>query len=1822
MKTKPRFEKTLLIIFLLSLAGISRAQIQPVGTVIGNQTVINVPISQSGTSSQALIYYPDDYFLPQNANKRYPLLIFLHGAGEGAGNNIAIVNNTSLPQLISQGLKPSGIDSVTGEVVKFIVVSPHAANTNYSYSFGHVKWILPNLISNYRVDTTCVWVGGLSAGGRGTWSMAKEDLAVSNKLAGIVPISALGYEYGSWPQLDTAFRRGLACFNICGALDAHVSTARTYNDTIVKYIGANNPKRYWRYEVPGADHNSSAWNPPFQLNNRWFNPTKNLWDLMVNIRRSNNTTGNGTTSASAGNNQVITLPTNSTTLTGTFVSSVGINAFGWERVSGPNNPTIATPTLASTAVTGLIQGAYVFRFNVLNILGITVSSQVTVTVNAATPVVDAGSNQTVTLPATQTSLAGTVTTPPGTSITTYAWSRVSGPTNPTLSTPNAPSTSVTGLNAGSYVFRLTATNSAGVSSFDDVTVTVNTVTTGGGGSNLHVIDVAPTEYRCVWLYSDNRIRRHKFVQNAGGIIVDTMNVGNDKPVRAIGAGFNTTIIVAADGTLYMNRPGNATVQVTTDTLGNSINNAINCWGSFYDYVFTRSDSTLWYFGTDGLNLFPNSNSIVKPIQISPAGMKVNKVAMSRNKIIILTTTGQVWEIASGNITPVQKALPRPAIDVMTGYLDYSFALVPNATGSQTMGYPYVWGNAFRYWGGSSASSTPVSLTSLWNVTVPIKQIVTSSNVIHWIDSLGVRRAMGDNGNGEVGTGEEKYNKSEIWGAPYSGAWHEADPAFMITTPFQLAAPGPGRVWKKLWGGQTFQFYMWATDDLDSTYFNGREKSVVGAKGVQLGNESTYPNGLDQVAPEKRSILERQPVVTGVTFVKYTLTAGADKYISTANTTLSATGTPSTFDTIKAWHWYQLSGPNTSAIASPSASQTNVTGLANGTYVYRVQMVDNRNGSISDTITVTVSSTNFPPTANAGNNQTITLPVNSANLSGTGTDPDGTITTFQWRKIAGPTTFNIAYPNMAQTSVGNLVQGLYQFELTVTDNLGATDTDTMSVTVNPVVPPANQLPSANAGNDQTITLPVNSAILNGTGSDPDGAIASFQWTKIAGPASFVIVSANQALTAVNSLDQGIYKFELKATDAGGAVAKDTVTITVNPAVTPANQSPSVNAGASQSITLPLNTVTLSGSATDPDGTIASYQWTKLSGPATFTIVAAGQALTVVNTLIQGVYQFELRATDNLGATGRDTVVVTVNAVVPPGNQLPTVNAGTNQTITLPVNTVTLSGSAADADGTIAGYLWTKISGPASFNIATPAQSQTVINNLIQGTYQFVLSVTDNAGAIARDTVNVTVNPAVVPVNQVPTVNAGTNQTITLPVNTVTLSGSAADADGTIASYQWTKISGPASFSITSANQAQTTVTNLVQGVYQFELTVTDNAGAIVRDAVTITVNPAATPSNQPPTVNAGSNQSITLPLNTVTLSGTATDGDGSIISYQWAKISGPASFTIVSPSQAQTVINNLVVGVYQFACTATDNQGATDRDTVMITVNAAATTPPPANQAPTANAGGNISITLPLNSLTLTGNGTDADGTIASYQWTKVSGPATYTIASPGSAQTLVSNLVEGIYQFELRVTDNQGAVGRATITVTVNAATTTPVNQPPVANAGANRTITLPTNTLIINGIGVDADGVIARYNWIKVSGPDTFRISAPNQAQIEISNLVAGTYVFELTVTDNSGATGKDVVSVIVLPEPRTRSQVTVFPNPVTGNSELTVKIESTTQNSRSYIRIYDNRGYVVYQEEFTRTQSVTYRKINMSNLTAGVYFVRVSISLYDTRVIKVIKQ
>jgi ribosomal protein L14 len=547
------------------------------------------------------------------------------------------------------------------------------------------------------------------------------------------------------------------------------------------------------------------------------------------------------------------------------------------------------------------------------------------------------------------------------------------------------------------------------------------------------------------------------------------------------------------------------------------------------------------------------------------------------------------------------------------------------------------------------------------------------------------------------------------------------------------------------------------------------------------------------------------------------------------------------------------------------------------------------------------------------------------------------------------------------------------------------------------------------------------------------------------------------------------------------------------------------------------------------------------------------------------------------------------VNPAPNQGPNANAGIDQTITLPVNIVSLNGSGTDPDGTITAYLWIKISGPATGAITNANSATTSATGLTQGIYRFQLRVTDNSGATDLDTMQVTVNLA-------PNANAGLDQNITLPTNSASLNGSGTDPDGTITVYLWTKISGPTAGTITNANAAATTATGMVQGIYKFQLRVTDNSGATDLDTMQVTVNPAL---NQAPTANAGLDRNITLPTNAVSLNGSGTDPDGTIASYLWTKISGPAAGTFTNANSATTSATGLVQGVYQFQLRVTDNSGATATDIMQVTVN------PVPNQGPNADAGLDQNITLPTNAVSLVGSGTDPDGTITAYLWTKISGPATGTITNANTALTSVAGLTEGIYQFQLRVTDNSGATDTDLMQVTVNAIPPPP-NVAPTANAGSDTSIYIPANAITLSGSGTDPDGFIVSYSWRIISGGAHTLLNA-NNAIADLAGLLQDNYEAELTVTDNSGATGRDTVKITVGAGRLHNQQddVRIIGNPV--QNLLTAEITSTSVNRLMKVVLFDTYGRVLVEKDLRLTQNVQLEKIDMTKYSRGTYFLQV---------------
>lgn len=193
----------------------------------------------------------------------------------------------------------------------------------------------------------------------------------------------------------------------------------------------------------------------------------------------------------------------------------------------------------------------------------------------------------------------------------------------------------------------------------------------------------------------------------------------------------------------------------------------------------------------------------------------------------------------------------------------------------------------------------------------------------------------------------------------------------------------------------------------------------------------------------------------------------------------------------------------------------------------------------------------------------------------------------------------------------------------------------------------------------------------------------------------------------------------------------------------NQPPSANAGTDQSVD-ENSEVTLAGSGTDSDGTIASYNWAQTSGsPVTLQNADSSTATFQAPDVTEDQQLiFELTVTDDDGASATDAVQVTVSNVVTV-NQPPSANAGESQEA-LESTVVTLDGSASfDSDGSISLYNWEQISNGApvlTISNTTNANASVELPELANNVeFVFRLTVTDNDGETNQDEVVITGRP---------------------------------------------------------------------------------------------------------------------------------------------------------------------------------------------------------------------------------------------------------------------------------------------------------------------------------------------------------------------------------------------------------------------------------------------------------------------------------------------------
>ena len=880
----------------------------------------------------------------------------------------------------------------------------------------------------------------------------------------------------------------------------------------------------------------------------------------------------------------------------------------------------------------------------------------------------------------------------------------------------------------------------------------------------------------------------------------------------------------------------------------------------------------------------------------------------------------------------------------------------------------------------------------------------------------------------------------------------------------------------------------------------------------------------------------------------TASAGADQTVAEgATVTLNGSGNdPDGDNNALTYAWTQSSGtPRVSLSGANTAAPTFTAPadlLTDASLEFSLVVNDGTNDSATaDTVTITITGVNDAPIANAGDDQTVAEGA-SVTLNGSASsDPEGEDLTYAWTQVGTPRVSlsgaNTATPTFtAPTELLN--PETLVFQLIVTEDR-ANGSASNPATVNVIVSAGtNDPPIANAGADQTVAEGA-SVTLNGSGSsDPEGENLTYAWTQVGTP----MVSLSGANTATPTftaptelLNPETLVFQLIVTEDrtnGSASNPATVNVIVNAGT---NDAPTADAGANQTVAEGAS-VTLNGSgSSDPESATLTYAWTQASGTPTVTLTGQGTAAPTFTAprelLANAVLEFSLVVNDGVSDSQAATVTITVTGV----NDPPIANAGADQNNIAEGASVTLNGSASsDPEGEDLTYAWTQVGTPrvslSGANTATPTFTAPA-DLLTDASLEFSLVVNDGANASAAATVTITITG----VNDPPTANAGADQTVAEGAS-VTLNGNgSSDPESANLTYAWTQVGTPR-VTLNGANTATPTFTApenlLTNAVLEFSLTVNDGVSDSQAATVTITV----TGVNDPPTANAGADQTVDEGV-TVTLDGSASsDPEGEDLTYAWTQVGTPrvalnGADTVTPTFTAPTELLNTATLVFQLIVTEDRTNGSASNPATVNVIVSAGT-----NDPPTANAGADQTVDEGV-TVTLDGSASsDPESATLTYTWTQTSGTPTVTLIGQGTAAptfTAPENLsANAVLVFSLTVNDGANASAAATVTITVTA-----VNNAPTADAGAGQTVAEGA-PVTLNGSGNDPDGdnSALTYTWTQVgtprvtlNGADTATPTFTAPADL----LTDASLEFSLVVNDGTNDSAAATVTITVTAAP-----------------------------------------------------------------------------------------
>ena len=658
-------------------------------------------------------------------------------------------------------------------------------------------------------------------------------------------------------------------------------------------------------------------------------------------------------------------------------------------------------------------------------------------------------------------------------------------------------------------------------------------------------------------------------------------------------------------------------------------------------------------------------------------------------------------------------------------------------------------------------------------------------------------------------------------------------------------------------------------------------------------------------------------------------------------TLSGQGIDPDDDTLTI-SWKQVGGEDveltpSNTVAEPSFKAPDVQNGKAKILSFELTVTDPYGEVGKSVVKVTVLPRNQSPTADAGADQTVTKG-DQVTLNGSGTDPEGDSLTYRWSQVDGPTV-SIDDPTSQSPSfdTSDVIRSsaIFKFQLAVFDGFGGSATDTVLVKMNAA---KATLITANAGPDQTVDEK-STVQLDGTCDDKLNRSLTMTWTQTLGPAVELSSTADSSVTFTapevpnGPLVPSAFRFTCQAD--GGGTATDVVLIKIKPV----NESPSALAG-NDKITMSNRIVYLNGDGTDPDGDKLQYSWKQVSGAdvkiASPTSPEGRFKAPSVSGGSSEELEFELTVTDPFGLSSTDTVKVTVKS----DNVRASADAGQDQVVD-EQSQVTLSGSGTDPENGSLKYAWKQVGGESvqlsDANAQDPTFTAPVVANGKIKILVFELRVADDNGFPSKDTMKVTV----MPVNSVPVVSAGDDQTVDGGA-TVSLEGTATDEDNESLTYLWTQTAGPSVVLSNPTDLSTGFVAPKLNADTVFTFQLIANDGNVDSEPATVNVTVKGTVVT-PIVANAGKDQQVSE-KSSVTLLGSGKDPLLNKLTYGWKQVSGEtvtlSSSTIAKPSFTAPEVANGQTKTLVFEITVGDSHGRVGKDTVSIVVN-------PVDSAPTA-----------------------------------------------------------------------------------------------------------------------------------------------------------------------------------------------------------------------------------------------------------------------------------